>query len=268
MDPRAKIEALLRGLPGAPAFLPLVERLAPRLSGTSYAAMTDDPATWAAGVEQAARLVGADAVAVGCDRDIALRALRHSPDAPETEPRMAAAVEALHRLVAMHRARLGCVAGIAGPASCAAAMAPGRSEREALAAVKPGLTRLVEALAKQRPDLLLFFDDVPAEPSPDLKRLYATLKKVAAYYGMATGLYGTGEGFAALGLEVLFASRSAGAPGGMVLPLPADLAAAQTIMAEARASRAAGLGFTLAVTADDDLETIRSIGAAVGTIAG
>lgn len=263
------MEALLQGLPGAPAFLPLVERLAPRLLGTSYAAMAGDPAAWAAGVEQSARLMGADAVAVGCDRDIALQALRQAPEAPETEPRMAALIEALHRLVATQQARLGCVAGIAGPAVCAAALAPGRAERDALAAVKPGLGRLVEELAKRRPDLLLFLDEVPPEPSPELRRIYATLRKVAAYYGVATGVYGAGDGAAALGMEVRFVAHGADAPArGIVCSLPAELVAARAVMNDARSRRSAGLGFTIEVTADDDLETIRSIGAAVGVLAG
>lgn len=279
MTARARIESLLRGEGAAPAFVPLVEPLAPRLAGCSYPAMIADASAWSAGVLQSAKLLGADALCVGFDIDLAVEACRSSMEAPETQGGFAVLVDTAGRLFDTQRGKFGCVVALCGPATLAARLAPGQPEKEALSAVKATLNRLLEALCRHRPDLVVFMeaaDAVSATPSADLRRAYATLRKVAAYYGIASGLHASGGvALSALGCEVLFQERAEAPPTegwrAVVTPLPTNIEAARTACTELLAARRPGgpaIGFGLSDLSDAaDLEAVRSVRAAIETIA-
>lgn len=279
MTARARFESLLRGEMAAPAFVPLLEPLAPRLAGCSYSAMTADASAWSAGVLQSAKLLGADALCVGFDIDLAVEACRASMENPEAQGGFAVLVDTAGRLFDTQRGKFGCVAALCGPATLAARLAPGQLEKEALSAVKTTMNRLLEALCRHRPDLVVFMEApeaVPATPSADLRRAYATLRKVAAYYGIASGLHASaGAALQALGCDVLFLEAGEAPPTdgwrAAVVPLPTNSEAARTACTGLLAAHRPGgpaIGFGLSgLMGAVDLEAVRGVRAAIETIA-
>lgn len=249
MSARGRLEKLLRGEHGAPAYLPMVEPVAPRLACCTPADMAADAALWASGVQQAGRLLGADAVGIGFNRDLAIQSCRASLDDPDAHGPMTVLLDTAERLFSVQRANLGCIIALTGPATLAAALAPDRSEKERLAAIKAAMTRLMEAACRHRPDLVVFLEDPEAftqPPSPDLRRAYGTYRKIAAYFGIGCGLQvdGDASGAESLGCDVLFANRVEALPTeswrGIVMPLPQNPDEAKALAERLLAERVPG----------------------------
>jgi len=262
------------GLP----FLAVAEALAPRLVDCSYAEMTADSNNWVSGVQQAAKLLTADAVCIGFDSQLAVEACRANASEPETAAPMAVLFEAAERLFAVQRNNIACVLAVAGPATLAAQLTSGLTQREAMAAVKPQATRLVEAASRLRPDMIVFVEAegvLTTQPSPELRRLYATLGKVIAHYGIVSGIQAPGaQGLETLGCNVLFCDASAPLPteawDALVVALPPQPAEAEAIaknLVTGRGQRRPAIAVGIqGITRTADLEHLRSIRATLATL--
>lgn len=207
---RQCFDALLAGRAGGrPAWIPLVDELAPRVAGTSYRELSTDPGLWAAGLLGATELLGADAVVAGLDftlaaeacgaelawtgpRPVIVRPPAEISSEPLAAPRQAALLETLRRLGATARTRLGLVAALIGPATLALQLCPGLPLEDGLRRVRTAHTAMAEAVLKARPDLILFIERLSGtglEPPRAWQRAFATLRNLAGYYAVPTALY-------------------------------------------------------------------------------
>lgn len=193
-------------------------------------------------------------------------------DEPDARGPMAVLMDTAERLFNTQRGSLGCIIALCGPATLAAELAPGRPEKEALAVIKAPMTRLVEAACRHRPDMLVFMEGPNAfiqPPSPDLRRAYGTYRKIAGYYGIASGLQVDGghDGTATLNCDVLFMDQADQAPPegwrAVVVPLPQQPDAAKAMAERLLAARKPGspaIGFGIGgVTDTANLENLRTI---------
>jgi len=278
MTARNRIARMLLGEQETPAFIPLAEALAPKLAGCTYPEMIANAGAWVSGVQQAAKLLDADAVCIGFDGRLAVDACSTNATEPETAAPISVLLDAAERLFAVQRSSLGCVMALTGPATMASELTSGLTEREAIAAIKAPATRLAEAASRLRPDLIVFMEAKGAlsgAGSPELRRLYATLRKVAAHYGVVSGIQSDGgEGLEALGCEVLFcdATGPLGAENwkAVVAALPpqpfAAEAAARRLIAEQRSGNAAVAFGLEGITDAANLEDLRTIRTTIATL--
>lgn len=280
-----------------PPFLPLVHRVAARLAGCSVQEMQSDAGLWTAGLVAAAKLLSADAVAVGYDPTLVAEGLGaqitwkndsprlagvgeiHAgiPESPETTGRLSVALEVMRRLFPTVAAECGCVAMLTGPVTTAAMLCGPTMAVERARDFKAPLLRCVEAACESRPDLLLFMEGagfLAGGITVAHKRIYGTLKNVAAYYNIPVGIFLRGYAeqedlsqLVALGLDcVALGSAASGAfptaaqawalaDGRSAVPysLPGDdLARVPEELAKAtQMSREAGAGFFVIVAEPD-----------------
>lgn len=254
-----------------PAFLPLLEDLAVRVASMPPGSLRADPGAWAGAVRQATTLVKTDALCLGFDPAI------------ELEGDVETLVEALRQGFAPARAQYGCIAALTGPATLASRADTG------LDSVRPRLVAMMERVCEQRPDMVVLMETAAPAVDPNLRRAFATLRKVAAYYDVATALHvsryaaasaaATAAQSAALGLDYFWLGRPdddgvldlaavAASTGwrGMILPLP--LEDTSSALSAARVVLAAGglLGFSSIgpVRADADLAAILQTRTAIG----
>jgi hypothetical protein len=305
---RSFTEILRSREPGA-AFVPLLEELAPRVEDVTLARMTTNPTLWAGAIERTAALVGADAATIGWDPSILAEAcgvtLRWEGDRPvlgepppqpnpaaQTSGRVPAFLEAARRLSG--RAGRGCIVAVPGPASLAARVLGPEAGRPKLAALKSILVGVIETICRSRPNAIALVEDVEPPFSPDLRRVYATLRNVNEHYGVATLLcvasYGDLATAAAaatsLGVDHwMVGGKDAGlAPdpaavvgaatrfASVAVPLPvrdADRARQSAAAAVAAAHGRPAVYFTTPgpIPRDTDISLLREVGEAVRTIA-
>ncbi len=202
---RELFEGLLKGRPTPrPPYVPLVTRLASRVGGVSFEAMTSDPTLWSTNAARMGDLFDFDGVAVGLDPTVLAEAcgcpIRWEDDrpvlgsfggalaeAPEGRGRLACALEAARRAFPLLRTRRACVAGLAGPATLAEQLfGPEASTR--LGEAKQLAVRVAEAFCKTGPDALCLLESVEivkdgAAP-PALRRAYGTIRNVTSYYNV------------------------------------------------------------------------------------
>lgn len=293
-------------LPAGPAFIPLLEKLAPRVAGISYQQMSSDATAWSNALGQAAQLLGCNALTLGWDDTLlaeacgvplewlddqprlALRAEAFNPQA-RTAGRMPALLETAQRVCQTTKAEGACVLALTGPATLARQVFAAAADKPLLEQLKPVLVEVVEALCQGRPECLVFMESGAAlagDVTPDLRRIYNTLKNIATYYGVMPALYldayvgwqETAARWAALKLEhLLLGSDAAGD-----LPQPAalsgwqglgwPLAAADLAASRARIAACAGmqaaapaLFFTTALRQPADIEALRGISDMLGS---
>ena len=208
-------EELVRTRATGVAFVPLLEEIAPRVDGGTRAETTADPTLWATSIERAAALVGADAVTIGWDESILAEAcgvpIRWEDDRPvlggpppslrpaaKASGRVPAFLETARRLAATARHERGCLVALPGPASLAERVLGPAVDRQSLAALKSILVGVAEAICQSRPDGLALVENGGLKvSSPEIRRIYATLRNVADHYGVAMVLYV--EGYEDLG---------------------------------------------------------------------
>lgn len=207
---RELFSRFLRGEPlPRPAYAPLLRGLTARVGGVASRELTGDPTLWANSLGKTAELFDLDGVvagfhfsllaeACGCElawEDDRPRVKAAPPEllaAPLERGRLPGALEATRRVFELCRAERGVVAALAGPLTLAAQVAPGRDPDQALAGLKPALVEVYERFCQLRPDALLLMESGPLAAqgvTPARKRLYFTLKKIAAYYDVAAALY-------------------------------------------------------------------------------
>ena len=244
--------------PAGNAFIPLLEKLAPRVAGISYRQMSSDATAWSNALSQAAQLVGSNALTLGWDDTLLAEAcgvpLAWQQDRPQLGERAAgfnpqarsagrlpAFLETAQRLCQTTKADGACVLALTGPATLARQVFAAAPDKPLLEQLKPLLVEVVEALCQGRPECLVFMESgaalaetvTPDPVTPDLRRSYNTLKNIAAYYGVMPMLHLDGytdwqqaaTHWAALKLEHLLLGADAAGQ----LPQPAALAGWQSL---------------------------------------
>ncbi|MCF8120666.1 MAG: hypothetical protein K9L83_10695 [Deltaproteobacteria bacterium] len=208
-----------------PAFVPLMGDLLAEVEGTSWQSLTSDPTLWANSLKKTADLFGLDGVVAGMDPTLLAEAcgceLNWDNDIPiltegegllseepEASGRMKHALEAADRVFHICRADRVCVAALTGPATLAVQLFGPKEGPNHLREVKGALVRAAEAFCKTGPHILLFMEGPGLDgalSAPGFPRVYQTLRNIAAYYNITTGLYV--EGFGAGDLEALGSFR-------------------------------------------------------------
>jgi hypothetical protein len=211
--------------PPRPAWVPLIDALAASMEGCAPEALAEDATRWANAAPRAARLVSADAVAVGFLLPAwCAPAFSAQHEEPANHPRVAALIETAHRLVETVHPERDVVVALTGPATLARHALGAAPDRVALDALKPGLVKTLEKLCACRPDMIVLDEDLAQSPfgaTPDVRRFCNTLKNVTEYFGVALGLRVGGydsatavvEELGALKIEhLLLGTPAAGAP--------------------------------------------------------
>ncbi len=196
-------------LPPRPAYVPLLRGITAQVGGVGHQELTCDPTMWANSLAKTVELFDLDGVVAGFHFSLLAEAcgcelqwsgdrpqLGPPPGAPREDPlargRLPGALEATKRVFEVVKNQRGCVAAVNGPLTVASQLFKAEGAEADPAVIKPALMAVYEEFCKLRPDVLLLMESGPlvAQPLPPaLKRLYFTLKKIAAYYDVATGLY-------------------------------------------------------------------------------
>ncbi len=237
-------DLFLKFLSGDPlpraVYVPLLRGITARVGGVPYQELTSDATIWANSLAKTAELFDLDGVVAGFHFSLLAEAcgcgLQWTGDRPVVGPppegphplpleqgRLSDALEAARRIFEVTKSQRGCVAAVNGPLTLAARLFPGHEAEAGLAEIKQTLTPVYEEFCKIRPDVLLLMESGPlvtGEMRPTLKRLYFTLKKIAAYYDVASALYIQDyrpeqiEGMAGLKMDVyiLGPDQTGGAP--------------------------------------------------------
>lgn len=206
-------DLFLKFLSGDPlpraVYVPLLRGITARVGGVPYQEFTSNATVWANSLAKTAELFDLDGVVAGFHFSLLAEAcgcgLQWSGDRPVMGPppkdphpqpleqgRLPEALEAARRIFEVIKSQRGCVAAVNGPLTLAANLFPDQETETGLAEIKPALMAVYEEFCKIRPDVLLLMESGPlvkGEMRPSLKRLYFTLKKIAAYYDVASALY-------------------------------------------------------------------------------
>ena len=268
--------------PPRPAWVPLIDALAASMEGCASEALAEDATRWANAAPRAARLVSADAVAIGFQPAEYAAAFAAAAAEPWNHPRLAALIETAHRLVDTVHPERDVIVALTGPALLARQALAAAPERAALDALKPGLVKTLEKLCACRLDMVVLDEDVAQAPftaTPDLRRFYNTLKNVTEYFGVALGLrvsgYAQAEDVAEACGILKIGHLLLGAPAAGALPRPtlellrsARAAGWQSLGVPVDATPPEGVASELPwyyITAgqDTDVERLRQHGAAL-----
>lgn len=293
--------------PAGYAFVPMLEKLAPRVAGISYQQMSSDATAWANALSQAAQLVGSNALTLGWDDTLlaeacgvplawqqdrprlAERAANFNPQA-RSAGRMPALLETAQRICQTTKPDGACVLAVTGPATLARQVFAAPPDKPVLEQLKPLLVEVVEALCQGRPECLVFMENgaaLASEVTPDLRRIYNTLKNIAAYYGVMAALHldgyadwqQTATRWAALKLEHLLLGTDAAGhtpqpatlQGWQSLGVPLDagnLAASTARIAQCEGTQensAAAIFFTTPPQQETAIEALRGINELLGS---
>ena len=209
MNGRERFKGFMNGEPlTRPAFVPLIRGLLARVEGMSMETLTSDPTLWANSLMKTTQLFGLDGLVVGLDatlmaeasgcpvtwkedRPVLMPLQGKLNEAPEQSGRIQHALEAAQRLFETCRSEVACLVALTGPVTLASQLFGSEEGPERTREVKPLLLRVAEAFCATRPDALFFLEDSPAwtGPTPAHRRIYGTLKKIASYYDVYSGLY-------------------------------------------------------------------------------
>lgn len=192
-----------------PAFVPMIRGLLSRVEGVSMETLTNDPTLWANSLVKTHKLflfdgvvVGLDftlmAEACGCgivwenDRPKALPAVNGLLENPQETGRMKHALETARRVFEVSRRDQACIAAMTGPITLASYVF-GSEWPDHLNEVKQRMVQVAEAFCKSSPDVLIFLERGPLASVSKVtlghRKIYNTLKKIAQYYDVRTGLY-------------------------------------------------------------------------------
>lgn len=165
--------------PVGTAVLTFLEGLAAGMEGIDETALTADTTRWANALPRAARLVGSTAVAVGGGRfQPVLRAALAEASATAAD----VLVETVARLAETQRGERDLIVVVPGPGRLLETGADAGTLKTTLVAV-------MERLCASRPVMILLDErDGAVLDGAPCRRLAATLKNVADYYGVALGL--------------------------------------------------------------------------------
>lgn len=165
--------------PGGTAVLTFIEGLAADMEGIAEDALTADPTRWANALPRAARLVGSKALAVGGGR---FQSVLGAGLAGDSATATDALVDTVARLADTQRGERDVIVVLPGPGRLLAKGVDANT-------IKTTLVALMERVCASRPAMVLLDerDDAVLDGTP-CRRLAATLKNVADYYGVALGV--------------------------------------------------------------------------------
>lgn len=177
--------------PRRPAWIPFLDSLSAGMEGCALEKMISDPTLWANAVPRAARLVSADAVAIGFMPGLCVTAFHSDRQEPWHDTVLASLIETAHRLVETEHPVRDVIVALSGPATLARHVLDSTPDRSALDELKPGLVKTLEKLCACRPDMVVL-DEYPEQETlvatPDFRRFCNTLKNVTEYFNVALGL--------------------------------------------------------------------------------
>jgi hypothetical protein len=211
-----------------PAFVPMIRGLISRVEGVPMETLMNDPTLWANSLVKTYKLFRFDGVVVGLDFTLMAEAcgcgIVWEDDRPKVLPpenglletprdtgRMKHALETAERVFEVSRAEQACIATMTGPVTLASYLF-GEGWPERLGEVKQCMVQVAEAFCKAGPDALIFLERGPLASLPKVglahRKIYNTLKNIAGYYDVRTGLYLQGydpervDDFRILGLDL------------------------------------------------------------------
>ncbi len=190
------------------AVVPLVEGLCARIGNLELEAMQSDAARWVSSLNGLRKLLEVDALVIGVDTTMAAEACGHPVEWLDGRPvlssssawqvgnsaasagRQATATDVLNRFCQAGKAVTGGVAMMTGPLALAQQLYSNAENQ--LADVKPLIVELAEQLCQARPDLLLLREGATlgqGDITMAQRKVFNTLKNVAAYFDVPVGLY-------------------------------------------------------------------------------
>lgn len=178
-------------VPQRPAWIPFLDSLSAGMEGCTLEEMLSDPTRWANAVPRAARLVSADAAAIGFIPGLCARAFETDGQEPWHDAQVESLIETVHRLVETVHPAMDVIVSLSGPATLARCLFNAAPDRVTLDALKPGLVKTLEKLCACRPDIVVmdeYLEQKALIATPDFRRFCNTLKNVAGYFNVALGL--------------------------------------------------------------------------------
>jgi hypothetical protein len=207
---RAVFDQFLQGERGSrSAYLPLLQGLTARVEGVAREILEADPTLWANALMKTAELLELDGIVAGFDFTLLAEAcgaeLRWQDDRPQIvgpakgvpaaaqeSARLSNVREAASRVFQVCRAERACLIALTGPVTLAAQVFGSEEGPQRLGELKPVVVKVAESFCQSRPDVLVLMEGealTGAEVSPAYRRIYTTLKNVAAYYNIPVALY-------------------------------------------------------------------------------
>lgn len=200
----------LHGEPMArPAFVPFIRGVLARVAGSPFQELTSDPTLWTGALQKTADLFDLDGVVVGFDfslmaeafgcklaweddRPGALMPAAEVCQAPQEQGRMKHSLEAAKRFFKVCQNERACLIALTGPVTLAAQVFGEEQGPDRAADLKQLVVQVIETLCQTRPDAVLFMEEDPlalTEVNLSHRRIYNTLKNIAAHYTIPVGLY-------------------------------------------------------------------------------
>lgn len=191
-----------------PVFIPFIGNLLSRIEDESMETLTQDPSLWANSLVKATQLFGFDGIVTGFDSNIAAMACgcevfwendkpelipiqREFNPEPQKSPPMKLALEVSKRSFSVCRKNITCMTSLTGPYTLAAQLNLENSNVN-INKIKQLMVPMTEACCETKPDALIFMEGASlslAKIETSHRRLYNTLKNIASYYNIPTGLY-------------------------------------------------------------------------------
>jgi hypothetical protein len=192
-----------------PAFVPMIRGLLSKVEGISMETLTSDPTLWANSVIKTHKLFRFDGVVVGIDFTLMAEAcgceLTWVEDRPRCSPpkgplctrpqeigRMRHALEAAKRVFEVSRQDQACIAAMTGPVTLSGMLFGEEQAAAHLGEVKELVVSVAEAYCRSGPDALIFLEGralASEKVSLAHRKIYNTLKNIAGYYNVKTGIY-------------------------------------------------------------------------------
>jgi hypothetical protein len=289
-----------------PAFVPMIRGLLCRVGGIPMQTLMNDPTLWANSLVKTHKLFRFDGIVVGLDFTLMAEAcgceivweddrpkilcFNGGKGNPPETGRMRHALETARRVFDISRQEQACIATMTGPVTLANYLFGDKKGPDHIGDVKQMVVQVAEAFCKTGPDVLIFLEREPLAAVQNItmvhRKIYNTLKNIAEYYNVRTGLYLQGyrpenvDAFRALRMDLYVLGPSfdmalppvsrvwdlgVGTLGvGLGLPLT-EPAMAQKIIKEGRelykTTGGRGVFFTSfgPVTRDVDLETLHEL---------
>lgn len=193
-----------------PAFVPMIRGLLSRVEGIPMETLTNDPTLWANSLVKTHKLFRFDGVVVGLDFSIMAEGcgcgVCWEDDRPRVLPpengilenpqdtgRMRHALETARRVFDVSRQDQACIASMTGPVTLSHYLFGEDEGEKQLGEVKQMVAQVAEAFCKTGPDVIIFLERRPLASIPKVtlahRKIYNTLKNIAEYYNVRTGLY-------------------------------------------------------------------------------
>jgi len=193
-----------------PAFVPMIRGLLSRVECISMEALTNDPTLWANSLVKTHKLFRFDGVVVGLDFTLMAEACgcgiiwendrprilppeKGVQDNPQATGRMRHALETARRVFEVSRQEQACIAAMTGPVTVANYLFGEAEGPDRIPEVKQMVAQVAEAFCRTGPDVLIFLEEEPLARVPKItpahRKIYNTVKNIADYYNVRTGLY-------------------------------------------------------------------------------